>query len=147
MKKDSQGLAGILVGDSAIATVGQSGVGLTYRGYDIHDLASQSCFEEVAYLLLYGELPNLEQLKIYKQTLISLRTIPSALKYILENIPPSAQAMDVLRTGCSALGTLEGEQSAAQQVDIANRLLALFPAMLAYWYNFHHQGIRIETIF
>lgn len=145
MKKDSQGLAGIVVGDSAIATVGKSGVGLTYRGYEIHDLASHSCFEEVAYLLLYGELPTLEQLKAYKDELASMRTMPSALKYVLENIPADAQPMDVLRTGCSALGTIEEEKSPEQQIDIANRLIALFPAMLAYWYNFQHKGIRIET--
>lgn len=145
MKKTSEGLAGIVVGDSAIATVGKTGVGLTYRGYDIHELASQSCFEEVAYLLLYGELPNLEQLKTYKQTLSQLRAIPAELKHILENIPPDAQPMDVLRTACSALGTIEPEQSPEQQQDIANRLLALFPAVLAYWYYFQHKGIRIET--
>src|SRR3990167_1134654 len=103
------GLQGIVVGDTAISTVGKEGVGLTYRGYDIHDLAAEATFEEVAYLLIYGELPTLEQLNAYQDRLIKLRRLPNELKKTLETIPAAAHPMEVLRTGVSMLGTLETE--------------------------------------
>jgi len=145
MSETTAGLAGVVVAQSAIATVGQGGTGLHYRGYAIEDLAAQACFEEVAYLLLYDKLPLPQELHSYQEKLASLRALPTALKTILEHIPADAFPMDVLRTGCSVLGSLEPETSFADQRSIANRLLALFPGMLMYWYHFHTQGKRIDT--
>lgn len=146
MEKKAGGLAGIVAGQSAISTVGQAGVGLQYRGYSIDDLAEFACFEEVAYLLIYGHLPTEKALTNYQKALIGLRRLPDALKITLEQIPADAHSMDVLRTGCSLLGTLEPEtEPRAQQDAIANRLIALFPAMLMYWYHYHQSGKKIET--
>jgi 2-methylcitrate synthase len=145
MEKKSGGLAGIVAGQTAISTVGKEGVGLTYRGYSIEDLAEKATFEEVAYLLLYDHLPNANELDAYRKTLGSLRGLPSALKSILEQLPPNTHPMDVLRTGCSALGCLEPETNHRDQLQVANRLLAAFPSMLLYWHQFHQQGQRIET--
>ncbi|HTM63202.1 MAG TPA: 2-methylcitrate synthase [Gammaproteobacteria bacterium] len=139
------GLQGIVVGDTSISTVGKEGVGLTYRGYDIHDLAAKSTFEEVAYLLIYGELPTMEQLTAYQDKLVKLRRIPNELKATLEAMPGSAHPMEVLRTGVSMLGTLESESKANNAHQIADRLVACMPSILMYWYNFHHNNARIET--
>lgn len=141
----SSGLAGVSAGRTAISTVGKEGSGLTYRGYPIEVLAEQAGFEEVAYLLIYGELPTSSQLTEYQTRLQSLRRLPEGLAAVLEALPGSSHPMDVLRTGCSALGCLEPEIGINQQQDIATRLLALFPSMLLYWYQFHHQGRRIDT--
>lgn len=138
------GLAGVVVGESAICTVGLEGIGLNYRGYSIHDLAEQATFEEVAYLLIYGYLPTKQQLDNYLKQLSSLRDLPSGLKSILERIPSSAHPMDVLRTGCSALGSFESESEQNTQYHIANRLIACFGSMLLYWYHFHKDNQRIE---
>lgn len=139
------GLEGIVVGDTAISTVGKEGVGLTYRGYTIEDLAQSASFEEVAYLLLYGSLPTALELRGYLQKLGKQRQLPAALKTVLELIPASAHPMDVLRTGCSMLGTLEPETAQNLPRDVANRLLACIPSMLLYWYHFHQNGKRIDT--
>src|SRR5207253_1274315 len=104
------GLAGVVAGETAIATVGKEGKGLTYRGYSIHDLAEHASFEEVAYLLLYGPLPTQSELDAYRRRLQGLRGLPAALKTVLEQLPATAHPMDVMRTGCSALGCLEPEQ-------------------------------------
>src|SRR5580704_17328842 len=109
LEKKPGGLAGVVAGETAICTVGKEGYGLTYRGYDIGDLAEQAGFEEVAYLLLYGELPNRKQLADYQSPLVGQRDLPAALKTVLELIPASAHPMDVLRTGTSVLGVLETE--------------------------------------
>src|SRR2546423_10152596 len=105
--KKSGGLAGVVAGQTAICTVGKEGMGLTYRGYSINDLAEKSTFEEVAFLLLYGHLPKRAELENYKRRLGGFRSLPSALKTVLEQLPGSTHPMDVLRTGCSALGCLE----------------------------------------
>lgn len=139
------GLEGIVVGETAISTVGKEGVGLTYRGYDIHDLASESTFEEVAYLLIYGELPSLAQLQAYKDKLVKMRRLPNELKLLLETIPGSVHPMDVLRTSISMLGTLESESSQYSGQQIADRLIACTPSILLYWYQFHRNNVRIET--
>src|SRR5580704_5135208 len=118
------GLAGITVGDTAISTVGKEGVGLTYRGYDIHDLAEHATFEEVAYLLIYKKLPNATELSNYQKKLMNHRDLPKALQMVLEMIPADTHPMDVLRTACSMLGTLEPESSKNPQEDIADRLIA-----------------------
>lgn len=143
--KKTGGLEGIIVADTAICTVGKEGLGLTYRGYDIHDLAKSSTFEEVAYLLIYGELPTLAQLQAYKEKLVKLRRLPNELKSTLETIPGSSDPMEVLRTGVSMLGTLESESAQYQGHNIADRLIACVPSMLVYWYQFHKNGVRIET--
>jgi 2-methylcitrate synthase len=134
------------VGETAASTVGKEGDGLTYRGYDIHDLAAYSSFEEVAYLLLYGTLPTLAQLQAYRDKLIKLRRIPNELKQVLELIPGSAHPMEVLRTSISMLGTLETESAQYDAHTIADRLLACTPTMLLYWYQFHHDHARIEPV-
>lgn len=144
MTTDSRGLAGVKAGTTELCTVGQAGVGLTYRGYSIADLCEHSCFEEVAFLLLYGHLPNAEELSSYRKKLKSMRSLPIALKEVLERIPADAHPMDVLRTGCSLLGTLEPEGSDGRtQNDVADRLLATFPGMLVYWHQFHTTSERI----
>src|SRR5437870_12071899 len=110
MAKDkSGGLEGVSAGRTAIATVGKEGKGLTYRGYSIYDLAEHATFEEVAYLLIYGRLPNQTELNNYKKTLASLRGLPAPLKTVLEQIPAATHPMDVMRTGCSMHGTPEPE--------------------------------------
>ena len=139
------GLRGQVAGQTSLCTVGKTGSGLTYRGYDISILAEKAKFEEVAYLLLHGELPNQEQLNNFLSKIISLRNLPQELKDTLENIPASAHPMDVLRTGCSMLGNLEPETSFDQQVHIAVRILSVLPSIICYWYCFSHLGKRIST--
>ncbi|TGG94165.1 2-methylcitrate synthase [Natronospirillum operosum] len=141
----STGLRGQSAGSTEICTVGQSGTGLTYRGYDITDLAQQATFEEVAYLLLYGHLPTQSELDGYIKRLKGMRTLPDALKAVLEQIPADAHPMDVMRTGCAMLGTLETEHSFSDQLDHIDRMLALFPAIITYWYRYSHDGQRIDT--
>ena len=144
-KLGGAGLRGQVAGETALCTVGKTGTGLTYRGYDITDLADNAQFEEVAYLLLRGKLPNQAELDAYKAKLKSLRTLPDALKLVLEQIPKDAHPMDVMRTGCSMLGNLETEQDFSEQDDKIDRLLAVFPAIITYWYRFAHEGVRIDT--
>lgn len=145
MSAKSGGLAGVIAGKSSICTVGHKGVGLHYRGYSIEDLAEKASFEEVVYLLLNDHLPRQSELDQFKKTLIQNRTLPDALKIILENIPKDAHPMDVMRTGCSALGTMEQESATRTGKEIACRLISCFPAILLYWYHFHKSGARIET--
>jgi len=144
-EKKSGGLAGIVAGETSISTVGKEGMGLTYRGYSINDLADNAGFEEVAFLLLRGYLPNRDELAAYKKTLSAFRNLPSPLKTTLEQLPATTHPMDVLRTGCSALGCLESEDKERDAMHVANRLLAAFPSMLLYWYHFAKNGKRIET--
>ncbi|EGQ7777083.1 TPA: 2-methylcitrate synthase [Vibrio parahaemolyticus] len=139
------GLRGQSAGSTALCTVGKTGTGLTYRGYDITDLANNAQFEEVAHLLLRGHLPNQQELDSYKTHLLSLRGLPTELKQALELIPASAHPMDVMRTGCSVLGNLEQEMSFDEQLQATERMLALFPAIICYWYRFSHDGVRIDT--
>ena len=143
-KLTGAGLRGQVAGETALCTVGKTGTGLTYRGYDITDLAENTCFEEVAHLILKGELPTQSELDAYRAKLKGLRSLPPALKEVLERIPASAHPMDVMRTGCSMLGNLETEQDFSQQEDAADRLLAVFPSIINYWYRFSHDGVRID---
>lgn len=140
----STGLRGVTAGETKISTVGE-GHGLAYRGYDVVDLAEQGGFEEVAYLLLHGELPDRVRLAEFQARQQGLRGLPAPLRRVLEEIPPKAHPMDVLRTGCSMLGTLEPERSFADQHDVAERLLAVLPAMLLYWYRYTADGVRVDT--
>ncbi len=144
-KLGGAGLRGQVAGETALCTVGKTGAGLTYRGYDISDLAENAQFEEVAYLLLRGKLPNRQELDAYKAKLRSLRSLPAALKTVLEQIPKDAHPMDVMRTGCSMLGNLETEQDFSEQDDKIDRMLAVFPSIITYWYRFAHEGVRIDT--
>jgi len=141
----SPGLEGVVAGQTAISTVGKTHVGLTYRGYSIEDLAEKSTFEEVAHLLLYGHLPNVGELDAFRTRLLTRRCLPPGLKTILEQLPAAAHPMDVLRTGCSALGAMEPESGDNGQYRVAERLLASFPSMLLYWHHYHACGERIST--
>ena len=143
-KLGGAGLRGQSAGETALCTVGKTGTGLTYRGYDISDLADNCTFEEVAYLILYGELPNQGQLSNYKNKLKSFRELPERLKQVLESIPKETHPMDVLRTGCSMLGNLEPEVDFSQQSETADRLLGVFPSIINYWYRYSHDGVKID---
>lgn len=143
--KKTAGLAGLIAGETVLSTVGKEGLDLTYRGYSIHDLAKHATFEEVAYLLVYGKLPNKKELNTYIKRLIKLRAIPNPLKKVLESMPKKADPMDVLRTACSFLGTIEPESSKNNQFKVVDRLLAIFPSVLLYWYKFHQNKKRIQT--
>jgi len=145
MAKKPGGLAGVVAGETAIATVGKEGSGLNYRGYSIYDLAEHATFEEVAYLLLRGELPTEDQLAGFHAELVERRELPETLRDVLEQLPATSNPMDVMRTGCSVLGCLEPETDTSQQSDIATRLLAAFPGILLYWYRFHKDGVKLDT--
>ena len=144
-KLGGAGLRGQVAGETALCTVGKTGTGLTYRGYDISVLAENAKFEEVAYLLLKGRLPTQTELNDYINKIKSLRDLPQALKDVLERIPADAHPMDVMRTGCSVLGNLEIEKDFSQQDEVIDRLLAAFPSIICYWYAFSHEGKRIDT--
>jgi 2-methylcitrate synthase len=146
--KKSVALSGTAAGNTALCTVGRSGNDLHYRGYDIHDLATHSTFEEVAHLLVHGALPTASQLKAYRTKLKRLRGLPAIVTDALELVPAAAHPMDVLRTGCSVLGTVLPEREghpASEARDIADRLIASFGSMLLYWWHFTRNGDRIDT--
>ncbi|MCE3268598.1 MAG: 2-methylcitrate synthase [Burkholderiales bacterium] len=148
--KKSVSLSGVVAGNTAICTVGAKGNDLHYRGYDIHDLALNCDFEEVAYLLIYGKLPDKIELEAYKSHLMKLRGLPESVKNILEQLPVTTHPMDVLRSGVSALGCAQPEQNVHDQSAarlIADKLLACFGSMLMYWYHFSHtsKSIEVET--
>ena len=147
-KKKSVALSGVAAGNTAICTVGTLGHDLRYRGYDINDLAEYSTFEEVAYLLIYEKLPVANEFDRYRRRLKTLRGLPAPVKAVLEQIPAAAHPMDVLRTGCSILGATlpEREDHPVEGArHIADRLLAIFPSMLTYWFHYSHHGRRIEV--
>jgi 2-methylcitrate synthase len=146
--KKSVALSGVAAGNTALCSVGKSGNDLHYRGYDILDIAAECEFEEIAYLLVHGKLPNDGELRGYKAKLRSLRGLPQAVKSALEALPAGAHPMDVMRTGVSVLGCTLPEKddhhiSGAR--DIADRLMASFGSMLLYWYHFSHNGKRIDV--
>ncbi len=143
--KKTGGLAGVTAGETHLCTVGKEGAGLTYRGYDIYDLANNASFEEVAYLLLHGKLPTQAELDAYIAKIKANRGLPDALKTVLEMIPAAAHPMDVLRTGVSFLGNVEPEGDFSNQSKVADRLLSCLPSMLLYWHRFHADGVRIDT--
>ena len=146
--KKSVALSGIAAGETAISSVGANGKELRYRGYDINDLAKYGTFEEVAHLLVYGVLPNAYELDRYKAKLDSARGLPAPLKQALEQIPPAAQPMDVMRTGASVMGTMLPEREdmlEGEARNIADRLLATFPSILTYWYHYARNGNRIDV--
>ena len=146
--KKSVALSGTAAGNTAICTVGRTGNDLHYRGYDILDFADKAEFEEIAYLLIHGSLPTQPQLESYKAKLKSLRGLPLAVKQALEAIPPTAHPMDVMRTGCSVMGSCLPEKEshpAADARNIVDKLMASFGSMLLYWYHYAHNGKRIDV--
>jgi len=146
--KKSVALSGVVAGNTAVCTVGRTGNDLHYRGYDIKELAEQATFEEVAFLLVHGRLPNAAELRLYHQKLARLRGLPAPVRAVLELLPAATHPMDVMRTGCSVLGTVLPEKDDHGQAgsrDIADRLLASFGSILLYWFHFSHNGRRIET--
>jgi 2-methylcitrate synthase len=146
--KKSVALSGVTAGNTALCTVGRTGNDLHYRGYDILDLATACEFEEVAYLLVHGKLPNTAELAGYKAKLKALRGLPANVKTALEAVPASAHPMDVMRTGVSILGTVlpeKDDHNLPGARDIADRLMASLGSMLLYWYHFSHNGKRIEV--
>jgi len=147
--KKSVALSGTTAGNTAICTVGRTGNDLHYRGYDILDIAETCEFEEVAYLIVHDKLPNQAELDAYKTKLQSMRDLPAAIKTVLEQLPASTHPMDVMRTGCSALGC-QTPEAADHNVDgardIIDRLMACFGSMLVYWYHFSHSNKRIELV-
>src|SRR5687767_6457442 len=123
--KKSVALSGTAAGNTALCTVGRTGNDLHYRGYDIKDLATGATFEEIAYLLVHGSLPTFTQLAAYRTKLRRLRGLPALVQDALELIPASAHPMDVMRTGCSVLGTVLPEREGhpmSEAKDIADRL-------------------------
>jgi 2-methylcitrate synthase len=145
--KKSVALSGVTAGNTALCAVGRTGNDLHYRGYDILDLADACEFEEIAYLLIHGKLPNVAELAGYKLKLASLRGLPAPVMAALEALPGAAHPMDVMRTGASVLGCTLPERddhNLPGARDIADRLLASFGSMLLYWYHWSHNGRRIE---
>lgn len=146
--KKSVALSGVPAGNTALCTVGRSGNDLHYRGYDILDIATHCEFEEIAYLLIHGKLPNHAELASYKSKLKSLRALPAAVKTVLEHLPAASHPMDILRTGVSALGCVLPEKedhNVTGARDVGDRLIASLGAMLTYWYHYSHAGRRIEV--
>jgi 2-methylcitrate synthase len=146
--KKSVALSGVSAGNTALCSVGKTGNDLHYRGYDILDVAGACEFEEIAYLLVHGKLPNEAELRGYKARLRSLRGLPVAVKAALEALPASAHPMDVMRSGVSVLGCVlpeKDDHNVPGARDIADRLMACGGSMLLYWYHFSHNSKRIDT--
>jgi 2-methylcitrate synthase len=146
--KKSVALSGVVAGNTALCTVGRTGNDLHYRGYDILDIAETCEFEEIAYLLVHGKLPNAGELKGYKTKLKSLRGLPEPIKRVLEALPASSHPMDVMRTGVSALGCVlpeKDDHNVPGARDIADKLMASLGSMLLYWYHYSSNGRRIEV--
>jgi 2-methylcitrate synthase len=146
--KKSVALSGTAAGNTALCTVGRTGNDLAYRGYDILDIADVCEFEEIAYLLVHGKLPTVAELAGYKAKLKSLRGVPAAVKAALEQLPPSAHPMDVIRTAVSVLGCVSPEKDDHNHPgakDIADKLMASLGSMMLYWYHFSHNGKRIDV--
>jgi 2-methylcitrate synthase len=144
-KLEGAGLRGQVAGETSLSTVGQV-EGLAYRGHKIELLAEKSCFEEVAYLLLYDKLPNQKELDDYKQLLKNQRDLPDSLKLVLQKIPSSAHPMDVMRTGTSMLGNIEPEGEFSNQLNSINRMIATMPSIVTYWYKYSHEGLDIDLV-
>jgi 2-methylcitrate synthase len=146
--KKSVALSGVVAGNTALCTVGRTGNDLSYRGYDILDVATTCEFEEIAFLLVHGKLPTHAELVAYKNKLKSLRGLPASVKAALESLPASSHAMDVMRTGASVLGCAlpeKDDHNLAGARDIADRLMASFGSMLLYWYHYSTNGKRIDV--
>ena len=137
--KKSVALSGIVAGNTALCSVGQTGNDLHYRGFDILDIAEACDFEEIAHLLIHGALPTVSELAAYKSRLRALRGQPLAVRQVLETIPAAAHPMDVLRSGVSAMGCVLPEahdHNLPGARDISDRLIAAQGSMLLYWYHY-----------
>lgn len=145
MSTGEKGLEGVTAGETSICTVGAEGSSLRYRGYDIEKLVQNASFEETAYLLIHGKLPNTQELAAYRSKLIALREFDTPLKHALELIPPQTHPMDVLRTACSLCGNFSPETPEYGGTAVADCLLARLPGMLFYWYHFHHSSLQINV--
>jgi 2-methylcitrate synthase len=146
--KKSVALSGVTAGNTALCSVGRTGNDLHYRGYDVLDFADEARFEEIAFLLVHGKLPNRAELAGYHVKLRALRGVPSNVKSILECLPAGSHPMDVMRTATSALGCQlpeKDDHSIAGARDIADRLMASLGSMLLYWYHYSHNGRRIDV--
>jgi 2-methylcitrate synthase len=146
--KKSVALSGVTAGNTALCSVGRSGNDLHYRGYDILEVADTCDFEEIAYLLIHGTLPNKAQLAAYKIKLKNLRGLPAPVRAVLEQLPAATHPMDVMRTGASAMGCVLPEKDAhdpAGAREIADHLVGCFGSILCYWYHFSHNGQRIHV--
>src|ERR1041385_2660139 len=122
----SPGLAGVIAGETEICWVDPN-AGLMYRGYDIHDMAEKASFEEVAYLLLNGELPNGGELANFCNQLALERPLPEPVLKMMRLMPKNTHPMDMLRTGVSMLGPFDKElndNSHAANVRKSMRLIA-----------------------
>jgi len=127
----SPGLEGVIAGETSISTVE---TGLTYRGYAIEDLAEHSTYEEVAYLILYGELPTSAQAAAFRQRLGAAAVVPPEIVETLRHIPADAPSMDVLRSAVSLLAHWEPETAQGSHdanVRKTERLLAQVPVIVA----------------
>lgn len=146
--KKSVALSGIAAGNTNLCTVGRSGNDLSYRGYDILDLARHCEFEEVAHLLIHGHLPTQAELVSYKNKLKALRGLPIRVVETLKSLPAHTHPMDVLRTGVSVLGCVHPERESrpeSEARDIADKLIACLGSMLLFWYQYTHNGKIIEV--
>ena len=149
MSKKSVALSGVIAGNTAICTVGHTGNDLHYRGYDIVELAERGTYEEIAHLLVHGDLPTLRELDAYRERLFAYRRLPDEVRAALELIPAASHPMDVLRTGCSVLGAVDPEKPAhgdAEARAIGDRMIVSFSSMLLYWHHYAGGGRRIETV-
>jgi citrate synthase len=127
----SPGLEGVVAGETAISTV--TG-GLRYRGYPVTELAELTSFDEVAYLLLYGELPNAGQLTAFQQRVAAARHLPPSLLTLLQSLPKETLPMDVLRSAVSVLAhfDLDAQESSVEaNLRKAERLLGQIPVAVA----------------
>ena len=139
------GLEGIIAGETAISTIAG---GLRYRGYAIEDLATHASFEEVAFLVLRGELPSCEQLRAFESRLRDAMSVPSAMTSILGQIPNDALPMDVLRSCASLIGHWEsevGDNSHEANLGKAERLLAQLPVALGAYHRLRHGASPLEA--
>src|SRR5689334_14747978 len=133
MTATAEGLRDVIIGQSEICDVQPAG-NLYYRGYNIHDLADHSTFEEVVYLLWYGNLPTRAELDDFKARLVANRALPDGIMALLRGFPKNALSMDALRTAVSALGMFDpdtGDNSRAADLRKACRIQAQIPTLVA----------------
>ena len=142
----NSGLDNVIAGETGISSVGKEGLGLTYRGYSVKDLALHSSFEEVAYLLIYGKLPNTSELSSYKDKLTRIGTLSPELKNLLETLPRNSHPMDVISCAISLMGVFESEsQDGRKTATIGDQLISVLPYVLGYWYRYHTKGEKIDS--
>ena len=136
----SPGLAGVIAGETQICWVDPD-AGLMYRGYDIHEIADKASFEDVAYLLLHGELPTFEQLGKFTRDIASARSLPKQVLNALRLMPKSSHPMDMLRTGVSMLGEFDPElndHSHDANIRKSIRLIAKVSTLITDGYRIAH---------